>query len=319
MFCFLIGCTGDILILVIIKRTKELQNDLNYLLCNIAIADILRMLTMFSYELFMILAIGNAVDAIPAFPGIPGDLLCKAMFSLPHTFSYAFVFTLVCITAERFVAVLFPFRIVILKGKSKWLIVGVWFSSILLALPLVYASKSTPHGSGFICDTDFTPFCSDTPSAQTSFYKNLLLADVILAYVVPILLIICFHAAMTYTISKRPASVLTTQRTSSSSAAKRGVIPMLATVSMVFMLTWLPNKVYLFLYIFQKRWMNDLPVYFTFLLFFIAALNSVVNPWLYPLHVKRFRREYAKLLRRCQTKSDIRAHQKPTQPSKLVL
>ena len=293
--CFLIGFTGNLLILVAIKNNKQLHNDINYLLCNVAITDILRMIVLISYEPFVIHVNGNPGIDIPALPGVPGDVVCKAMWTLPKLFVYVFTYTLVFMTVERFVAVVFPFSTSIFKRKSKCLITAIWTTSIVLSLPDLYATKSMMKNSKPVCETDFTPFSSSSGKAQWDAYLKALAVYVSTAYVIPLLIVLLLHVVMSCVLSRhRNDSLLTASNISSST---RRVVSMLGTMSVVFALTSIPIQLFHFSYICDAEWIiTTLPVYVTFLLMFVSQLSSMFNPWIYPLYVKSFHNEYSKLL-----------------------
>lgn len=297
----MIGLSGNLLILVVVAKNKEFHNNLNSLLCNLVVADLLRMLLGVSFELFMVNKIGDAVTPIPSVPGAAGDLRCKIFFAVPQIFSCVFVYTLVFMTCERFVAIVFPFKAVLLKNKSKWIIFGVWLSAIVLDIPGLYAFNSVRIANGdHICSIDFSPFCDDK-ECSIKAYKRFLSALVYISYVIAFIFILFLHAVMAIVLyqnrAKFDAGSSRTSRTASSST--RDVVRMLGMVSVVYVLTTLPSQVYQFGSLYENAWLTrSMPAYFNYLLLFIANLSSMFDPWIYPIFVKRFRAKYAALFRK---------------------
>lgn len=297
------GLSGNILILFILARNKELHNNINLLLCNLVVADLLRMIFSVSFELFVINKIGEAMSPIRADPGPSGSIFCKAMFNLPQIFTFAFVFTLLAMTIERFVAIVFPFKAIVFKHKSKWIIFVVWAAAVCLQMPGLYAYTSILYPKvGHICYHDFSPVA----------YKRFLSASAYLAYVITFTLILTLHATMVVVLYQRrarfgPESSCVSKSPTNST---RDVVRMIGVVSFLYLITTLPTQMYQFGYIYDKAWVNrDMPVYFNFLLLFIENSHSMVYPWIYPLFVKRFRAEYVKLIRKYVF------HQKARSPS----
>ncbi|CAB4030347.1 gastrin cholecystokinin type B receptor-like [Paramuricea clavata] len=310
----LVGLSGNFLILIVIAANKEFHNNLNALLCNLVVADVLRMLTSVSFELFMINKIGNAVSAIPVDRGASGRIFCKSMFTLPPIFTFAFVFTLIFMTLERFVAVVFPFKSVVFKNKSKWIIAGVWFASIALEIPGLYAFDSIKAGGDHICAIDFSPHCDgniiEDTKCNSKTLKDFLSVSVYITFVIAFLFILTQHIIIVVVLYKNrarfnPESSRVSRNPRNST---RDVVRMLGVVSVVYVITSLPSQIYQFGYIYDNTWLSkSMPVYFNFLLIFIENSHSILYPWIYPLFVKRFRAKYAKLVRGCVLRNKPRS------------
>ena len=308
-----LGLSGNILILIVLGRNKELHSSINLLLCNLVVADLLRMIFSVSFELFVINKIGEVVSPIRTDPGPSGSIFCKAMFNLPQVFTFAFVFTLLAMTIERFVAIVFPFKAFVFKHKSKWIIFVVWIAAVSLQMPGLYAYTSIPLPKGdHICYHDFSPQCDgnffEDMKCNAKAYKRFLTASAYIPYVITFALILTLHATMVVMLYKRrarfgPESSCVSKNPTNST---REVVRMLGVVSFLYLITTLPTQIYQFGYIYDKKWVNsDMPVYFNFLLLFIENSHSMLYPWVYPLFVKRFRAEYGKLF----------FHQKSRSPS----
>ena len=205
-------------------------------------------------------------------------------------------------TFERFVAILFPFKVVLFKTNSKWIIVAVWIASIALDLPGLYAFKSvTTPGGDHICGIDFSPHCQDT-KCNVESYKKFLSAIVYVAFVIAFLFILILHFLMVIALHKQrarfdPESSRVSRKPTNS---RRDVVRMLGVVSALYVITSLPNQIYQFGYIYNNAWLSGaMPAYFTFLLMFISNSHSMFYPWVYPLFVKRFREKYASIFRKC--------------------
>ena len=270
------------------------------------VADTLRMLTGISFELFVINKIGDSVSLIPANPDVSGSIFCKSMFALPPIFTFAYVFTLIFMTFERFVAIVFPFKVFLFKNKSKWIILAVWIASIALEIPGLYVFDSIEiPGGDHVCGINFSPPCQGNISKDTKCnsknFKKFLSAIVYVTFVIAFLFILILHLIMVIVLHKQraqfdPESSSVSRKATNST---RDVVRMLGVVSVLYIITSLPNQIYQFGYIYNNAWLSrTMPVYFAFLLIFIGNSHSMLYPWVYPLFVKRFRAKYASIFRK---------------------
>ncbi|XP_031567181.1 adenosine receptor A3-like [Actinia tenebrosa] len=82
---------------------------------------------------------------------------------------------------------------------------------------------------------------------------------------------------------------------------ERELAKTLFIVTVISLLTWLP---YIIMYILPQRIYHDLPFNVRFLFAWIQPVNSLVNPMLYVLRLKDFRKAFFQLLTKC---SSVRA------------
>ena len=120
---FIIGFLGNVLVIRIVHKTREMHSVTNYLLANLAVSDIL---SIFSLWPSMLLH-----DFLPNFDCRLMNLRC---FVVPVS-----SFTLMVLAIERYHALLKPFRTVLrLKQENvKRAIAIIWISSVLTSLPNV--------------------------------------------------------------------------------------------------------------------------------------------------------------------------------------
>ena len=120
---FIIGFLGNVLVVRIVHKTREMHSVTNYLLANLAVSD---GLTIFSLLPSMLLH-----DFLPKRDCRLMNLKC---FIVPVS-----SFTLMVLAIERYHALLKPFRTVLrLKQENvKRAIAIIWISSVLTSLPNV--------------------------------------------------------------------------------------------------------------------------------------------------------------------------------------
>ena len=125
-----VGIVGNISVLLIIKRTHSLQTAQNYLLANLAAADVTSLLFC-SFTL------------VPLFKVLPdgavGTVLCMFFvgFNVPVTATVVSVFTLTILAIERYNAVVRPLqKVQLTKETVRYAIIGTWMASVALNTPL---------------------------------------------------------------------------------------------------------------------------------------------------------------------------------------
>ena len=120
---FIIGFLGNVLVIRIVHKTREMHSVTNYLLANLAVGDVLTIFTLWPYMLLH--------DFLRKFDCRLINLKC---FIVPVS-----SFTLMVLAIERYHALLKPFRTVLrLKQENvKRAIATIWISSVFTSLPNV--------------------------------------------------------------------------------------------------------------------------------------------------------------------------------------
>ena len=134
---------GNSLVIYIITNERGMKTSTNYLLFNLAVADLL--FGVFLAPLFIFL---------PFFPhslpdGVLGNWLCKLLLSgnIAMMASKASVFTMLCLSVERYFAVCRPhsFSQRFSSKIVKVLVVMSWVYAIVVMLPIFLGSSMAHH------------------------------------------------------------------------------------------------------------------------------------------------------------------------------
>ena len=119
---FLAGLIGNVLVIRIVHKTRDMHTTTNYLLANLALSDVITILLM--WPLTLILSSGFE------------KFICKFYVAsiLPIQVSS---FTLTVLAVERYHALLKPFRtgLRLKEDNVKQAIAVVWISSVAICLP----------------------------------------------------------------------------------------------------------------------------------------------------------------------------------------
>ncbi|XP_035698484.1 gastrin/cholecystokinin type B receptor-like [Branchiostoma floridae] len=167
--CFLLGTVGNVLVIFSVARFRRLRSTTNYLLGNLATADLL------------IVALCVPVKAAEFF--LPswqlGGFLCKATALLQFLSVICSVLTLTCISIERYFAIIYPMQIrsVFTVSRARLLIAAIWVVSFLFASPALVSQTLVEYdwGTGEIIYHCQQVWPTDTHRQLYSIYGLLLL------------------------------------------------------------------------------------------------------------------------------------------------
>ena len=131
---FLVSVIGNSLILLIIRRDNRLKTTHNILVANMAVSDILCIL--FSVPL----AIYKTKFPLQwPIGGLFGKITVKMSFLIPDVTSAVSFYSCLFIAIDRYLAVAHPLKGGFSKSRLKYVIPGIWISSVILWSPYFYS------------------------------------------------------------------------------------------------------------------------------------------------------------------------------------
>uniref|UniRef100_A0A2L2YAV8 Substance-K receptor n=1 Tax=Parasteatoda tepidariorum TaxID=114398 RepID=A0A2L2YAV8_PARTP len=120
-----LGVFGNVAILVVMMRIKGMRTCTNIFICNMALADLMTILFC-SWTIIV-------VDAYQNF--VLGEVYCKLDGFFHVTFLLASVFSLIIISGDRLLGIVFPFSRRLSKGQAIVIVVAAWVAAMLCASP----------------------------------------------------------------------------------------------------------------------------------------------------------------------------------------
>lgn len=201
---FLIGFFGNALVIFVVCWNKSLQHNTNYCLVNLSIADLL---------LIVVCMPSAIVDLYAKEVWYFGYLLCKIIPWLEHTIAHASILTVVAISVERSLAIVFPLKAIrVFTSKRLFLVVIlIWIISMLFSLPIMTA---TVYSIGYhkqlgmrvnVCYSQF----------KEPWQLTYLFISLIIFYMLPCILLFVLYGKIVYVIKNRNVKNLTASRQSS--------------------------------------------------------------------------------------------------------
>ena len=140
------GVVGNIIIITIVRKTSSMHTTTNYLLMNLAVADLLTLLLCPGLYDFALTKV--------RLQGFTGDLICKLFAGnavVPITINAA-VLTVCTIAVERYMALVKPFRTAKLTKESvKYVIAVLWIFALLSCIPDIQANTYDISSSKYPC------------------------------------------------------------------------------------------------------------------------------------------------------------------------
>ncbi|XP_072547134.1 lysophosphatidic acid receptor 6a [Salminus brasiliensis] len=191
---FVVGLIMNVAAMYIFTCTLKLRNETTTYMMNLVVSDLLFVLTL-PLRVFYFLR--------QDWPF--GGLLCKLSVSLFYTNMYGSILFLTCISVDRFLAIVYPFRSRQLRTKrnAKIVCAAVWVLVLSGSLPTGFLLDSTtPHtnSSAKFC---FENFSSKQWKAHLS--KVVIFIETV-GFLIPLMLnVIC--SAMVLQTLRRPQSV----------------------------------------------------------------------------------------------------------------
>ena len=137
----IIGLIGNSLVIATIRRTPSLHTTTNFLLLNLAIADLLTLL----------FGIPNALAVSLGHPsGSTGTYLCVFLTkgNVCGQTAAVSILTIASVAVERYNAILYPLRVgkLLKKENLRYLLVAIWLCGTVITLPMFIKTVYLRHG-----------------------------------------------------------------------------------------------------------------------------------------------------------------------------
>ncbi|XP_038066537.1 histamine H2 receptor-like [Patiria miniata] len=286
-----IGVLGNLLVCLVILRVRLLHNMTNYLLVNLAVADMLLCLQcIFNGLIFH--QDCKIIDYVPkTFVGKVA--FCRFLQSdfLSYAFSFASAYNLCVVTLERYVALVHPLQYArkLTATRMKILITLIWMMSFLFSLPYLFLFKPSN-------DPDLA--CSEIEYQDNTFHVLLGVFAFFSVYLLPLTLMSWAYYKIQVTL-KRQAKALNLQHARAAAydlvIARQRLVSMLMIVLGALIILWTPSitSSLLCLHLTDKGPLSFCGSqgfkYFKGIANFMFYFNSVINPIIYELKYKKFR------------------------------
>ena len=284
---------GNSLVICVVLQSLRMRTVTNFLIVNMACADILYTLVAMP-PLFVMIFEGYSWAMSSRGLSI---FFCQVVNFGQYMLVPVSVLTLAAIAFDRFFAILMPLKRIINKRVFNWIVTVIWLTSIAVATPMLFSLRviENDDGSGLTCDENWEP-AFDNETAKKTY--ALVLFSVV--FCLPICVITVLYTAICRHLwyMKAPGE---TEREESKNLLKRRnsrrkVVKMLITVVVVFIISWLPLQIATFMYYYQNVVISE-SLYFTCEI--LMRASCAINPALYAIFSENYRQGFKRVLARC--------------------
>ncbi|XP_062969575.1 C-C chemokine receptor type 2-like [Cynocephalus volans] len=218
---FTFGLVGNMLVMFILIKYKKLKSMSDIYLLNLAIADLLFLLTL---PLWAHSAAGEWVF---------GDAMCKVFTGLYHIGYFGGIFFIILLTIDRYLAIVHA----VFALKARTVTFGVvtsgvtWVVAVFASLPGIIFTKSQKEGFHYSCGPNY-------PLEWKNFHT---IMRNILSLVLPVLvMVICY------------SGILRTLLRCRNEKKRHKAVRLIFVIMIVYFLFWAPYNIVLCLSTFQE-------------------------------------------------------------------
>ncbi|XP_031574910.1 neuropeptide S receptor-like [Actinia tenebrosa] len=275
------GICGNSLVAIAIWKKNYLRSTANYLLLNVALADI----TSLTFLPLVLVSIYGKFQQ-----GITADLLCKFLISvhIPLTANFAAVFTLVVLSVEKYHAIVKPMKsgFRLREDTVKYAIIVVWTSAIAMTLPMYIFGKYARYKTKLFCDYDAT-------EDAMSPYLYVLAAIVI--FIPFIVISFCYFQIVRELYFKNKVAPQNVTTAAEDNIAKRKLVKLSLSITLALLVCFFPLALSMCLRAYNKEKLKSKYIQdFGSLLY---VLKVVLNPFLYAFQSTNFRQAFKEMLK----------------------
>ena len=285
-FTLLGSIFGNILIIIIVYKNRELQKAINYFVVNMAVSDLLLSLVLFPIQITR-LSTGSVHWHVS---GILGSIFCKFHFLAQLVSLSVSVQSLVWIAIDRYVAVVFPIKLGLISSKIRTVaIVSTWIFAGLFYFPVLVTSGLVESGNNTFCIlvSKQSIFLHEGDLDGPYYWLHLTLR-----HFAPLFLITVLYTAIAITLKRRKKSLADTMPNASEQRylkKRRQATQMAIVILVLFYICIIPytlSRLEKFIWRPSCAFLRP----FTFIAYFMLHFSTVVNPIICLSFVESYRR-----------------------------
>ncbi|XP_046455555.1 RYamide receptor-like isoform X1 [Daphnia pulex] len=219
-----------------------------------------------------------------------GATMCRIVSFSQAVSVFVSAYTMVAISSDRYLAIVYPLRPRMTRKQAKWIIVAVWLAAFATAMPLLLMSKLIiPENSNWhICSDRY--ICTEVwadPIQQTQYTTVLLL----LQYCFPLAVLVFTYGRIGLEIwGKKTPGEAHQHRDLRLARSKRKMIKMMIIVVFFFAFCWLPfNLLQIIGDQYPGIWTWSKINFVAFACHWLAMSHSAYNPIIYCCFNSKFR------------------------------
>ena len=289
----IVSLVGNILLFLVILNNKQLRKSINYFVFNMAVSDLLNPLTIMPIHIVQIIS-GSSSWKVDS-PWILGNILCKLSYFLPDVSLVVSIESLLLISMDRFVAVVFPLKAKLISPKARLISIGcVWLVAIAVHAPYFYTFRLFHVENKTYCKSDWGP-------SETHTKKRYLMANFITFFIIPVCLLVIMYGFIARTLKTKNNECqqrLSFEQRSRDQQLKK-IIRLAVAIIIAFVVCTIPVVVFTFTLIFLWNWKVPAICAFRtvipFICLFMLHLWSAVNPCICFIFNTKYRNSFQRI------------------------
>ncbi|XP_022779405.1 octopamine receptor Oamb-like [Stylophora pistillata] len=263
-----------------------MRKAINFFIVNMAMSDLLITLV------YMPRVIGILLRGYEwLFKGIAGLVFCKLVYFIHETAVSVSIFSAICISGERFLAVVRPLKTLANGTKAaRYLIALTWMISLLLRIPIAIANKMGEKCGRMYCNLSLDE--AFWPGSSVLYHKFNLIG----MYATPMGVMITLYSTTIFSLRRRsrPGNRVTTESTQATEMNKK-VSRMVLIVTTAFILCWILYFIIAVLATYDVKISCNI----LYLRLLFAHSNCALTPVLYALFSENYQREFKNVFWTC--------------------
>ncbi|KAM5309114.1 galanin receptor type 2 [Glossophaga mutica] len=271
---FLVGTVGNALVLAVLLRGGQAISTTNLFILNLGVADLCFILCCVPFQ-----ATVYTLDG-----WVFGGLLCKAVHFLIFLTMHASSFTLAAVSLDRYLAIRYPLHSRELRTPRNALAaIGlIWGLSLLFSGPYLSYYRQSRLANLTVCH----------PAWSAPRRRAMDICTFVFSYLLPVLVL-----GLTYARTLRYLwrAVDPVAAGSGARRAKRKVTRMIIIVAALFCLCWMPHHALILCVWFGHFPLTRATYALRILSHLVSYANSCINPIVYALVSKHFRKGFRKI------------------------
>ncbi|XP_021069355.1 galanin receptor type 2 [Mus pahari] len=271
---FLVGTVGNALVLAVLLSGGQAVSTTNLFILNLGVADLCFILCCVPFQ-----ATIYTLD-----DWVFGSLLCKAVHFLIFLTMHASSFTLAAVSLDRYLAIRYPLHSRELRTPRNALAaIGlIWGLALLFSGPYLSYYSQSQLANLTVCH----------PAWSAPRRRAMDLCTFVFSYLLPVLVLSLTYAR---TLRYLWRTVDPVAAGSGSQRAKRKVTRMIVIVAVLFCLCWMPHHALILCVWFGRFPLTRATYALRILSHLVSYANSCVNPIVYALVSKHFRKGFRKI------------------------
>ena len=297
IFIFLVSFFGNIFILVVICKNKQLRRSINYFVFNMAVSDLFNPSTVMTMKIVKVISGSESwkVDR----PCLLANILCKLAYFFPDVSLVVSIGSLLLISIDRLIAVVFPLKAKLISSKVRLIsILSTWFVAIAVHAPYFYSFKLIPYENETYCKLNWGP-AFDHLKTHNGFFTASFIAFIL----VPVVFLVIVYGIIAWTIRKKnnKSKERLSCRQNHRDHQLRKIVRLAMAIIISFVSCMILLVICLFLRIFLWNWESP-PIWafhpiIPFISVFMVYSWSAVNPCICFIFSKDYRNGFRQCFR----------------------